>query len=472
MRKDFKEEISNIVNGDFAFWAYGGGLQEFEFNYEASFRKWKDWENAIMRKADKANLGRSSGSNFGKMGGGYSIGVDWLINNVGKSARARASKLSKVTKSSGMKLAQKFDKLAAKEKRSVNPNMSKSKYRFTNLLKKHNAEKSNVGRNSESGFGGMGIKGAGVSRFGSGMGLGTNRYKGDYDSDGDEENYSDDEDTGYLLLGNAEHVNKLNAEGGDQEEARSDDDGASGGEDVVENVVEGHEEQNLISSGDELDDEEDLEEENYETMEKLQMEGGSKNTKQMFEDDAAYYMDNDKEQEVDVGGESEEEEEEIDVASFLAETVKHNKELLADENLLQSGPKVVLESESRAKEKAAISVQATSTTRKRKIEDVGSNNNSTNASGGAPSRSSNPQARKRRKIPKLVLNADNLVGLLRENNGKMLAKVLLRRFENMKEQKALFKQLREQFCVVEKVEHTKPDGKKEIINYVALKKNN
>ena len=444
MRKDFKEEISNIVNGDFAFWAYGGGLQEFEFNYEEAFKKWRKWENEIMKKADKAK--------------GYSIGVDWLINNVGKSARARASKLSKVTKSSGMKLAQKFDKLAAKEKRSVNPNMSKSKYRFTNLLKKHNAEKSNAGRNSESGFGGMGIKGAGVSRFGSGMGLGTNRYKGDYDSDGDEENYSDDEDTGYLLLGNAEHVNKLNAEGGDQEEARSDDDGASGGEDVVENVVEGHEEQNLISSGDELDDEEDLEEENYETMEKLQMEGGSKNTKQMFEDDAAYYMDNDNEQEVELGGESEEEEEEIDVASFLAETVKHNKELLADENLLQSGPKVVLESESRAKEKAAISVQATSTTRKRKIEDVGSNNNSTNASGGAPSRSSNPQARKRRKIPKLVLNADNLVGLLRENNGKMLAK-------------ALFKQLREQFCVVEKVEHTKPDGKKEIINYVALKKN-
>merc|ERR1711871_315965 len=91
--------------------------------------------------------------------------------------------------------------------------MSKSKYRFTNLLKKHNAEKSNAGRSSESGFGGTGSKGAGVSRFGSGMGLGTYRYKGDYDSDGDGENYSDDEDTGYLLLGNAEHLNKLNAEG-------------------------------------------------------------------------------------------------------------------------------------------------------------------------------------------------------------------------------------------------------------------
>ena len=470
LRKDFKEEISNIVNGDFAFWAYGGGLQEFEFNYEASFRKWKDWENAIMKKADKANLGRSSGSNFGKMGGGYSIGVDWLINNVGKSARARASKLSKVTKSSGMKLAQKFDKLAAKEKRSVNPNMSKSKYRFTNLLKKHNAEKSNAGRNSESGFGGMGIKGAGVSRFGSGMGLGTNRYKGDYDSDGDEENYSDDEDTGYLLLGNAEHVNKLNAEGGDQEEARSDDDGASGGEDVVENVVEGHEEQNLISSGDEFNDDEDLEEENYETMEKLQMEGGSKNAKHMFEDDAAYYMDNDNEQEVEFGGESEEEEEEIDVASFLAETVKHNKGLLANENILQSGPNSKLESESEAKAKAAIGVQATSTTRKRKIEDVGSNNNSTNASGGAPSRSSNAQARKRRKIRKLVLNAENLVRLLSQNNGKMQVKVLLRQFENISKQKDLFKQLRDRYCEIEKVERTKPDGKKETINFFALKR--
>ena len=96
----------------------------------------------------------------------------------------------------------------------------------------------------------------------------------------------------------------------------------------------------------------------------------------------------------------------------------------------------------------------------------------TSTSGGAPSRSSNPQARKRRKIPKLVLNADNLVGLLRKNNGKMLAKVLLRRFENMKEQIDYLKELRDQFCVVEKVEHTKPDGKKEIINYVALKKNN
>ena len=81
-----------------------------------------------------------------------------------------------------------------------------------------------------------------------------------------------------------------------------------------------------------------------------------------------------------------------------------------------------------------------------------------------------PQARKRRKIPTST-SAANLVRLLSQNN-KMLAKVLLRRFENIREQKALFKQLREQFCVVEKVEHTKPDGKKEIINYVALKKNN
>ena len=203
------------------------------------------------------------------MGGGYSIGVDWLINNVGKSARARASKLSKVTKSSGMKLAQKFDKLAACGRGKA---LCKSEYVQVEIsLHKfvEEAQRRKIQRRSQLRvrLWWYGIKGAGVSRFGSGMGLGTNRYKGDYDSDGDEENYSDDEDTGYLLLGNAEHVNKLNAEGGDQEEARSDDDGASGGEDVVENVVEGHEEQNLISSGDEFNDDEDLEEENYETME-------------------------------------------------------------------------------------------------------------------------------------------------------------------------------------------------------------
>ena len=299
-------------------------------------------EKSYNGKVEKATLGRSSGSNFGTMGGEYSIGTDWLINNAGKNARGRSSKLSKVNNSSNMKLAQEFDKLAEKEKRSVNPNASKSKYRFTNLLKKHKAEKSNAGRSYEASFGGVGGTGGRVSRFGSGMGLGTYRYKGDYDSDGDEENYSDDEDTGYLLLGNAEHVNKLNAEGGDQEEARSDDDGASGGEDVVENVVEGHEEQNLISGGDELDNDEDLEEENYETMGKLLMEGGSKNTRHMFEDDAAYYMDNDEEQEVDLGGDNEEEEE-IDVASFLAETDKYNKTLMVEKELLPPAPKAVVE---------------------------------------------------------------------------------------------------------------------------------
>ena len=51
-------------------------------------------------------------------------------------------------------------------------------------------------------------------------------------------------------------------------------------------------------------------------------------------------------------------------------------------------------------------------------------------------------------------------------------KVLLRRFENIREQKTLFKQLREQFFVVEKVERTKPDGTKEIIRHFVLKKNN
>ena len=49
------------------------------------------------------------------------------------------------------------------------------------------------------------------------------------------------------------------------------------------------------------------------------------------------------------------------------------------------------------------------------------------------------------KIPKLVLNADNLVGLLRENNGKMLAKVLLRRFENIKRTENFIQTATQQF---------------------------
>ena len=134
---DYRKQISNIVNGDFAYWAPGSGLEEFEFNYEDAFQKWTEWKSPTMEwKVEKASLGRSSGSNFGTMGGEYSLGTDWLINNAGKNARGRSSKLSKVNNSSNMKLAQKFDKLAEKEKRSANPNASKSKYRFTNLLKK------------------------------------------------------------------------------------------------------------------------------------------------------------------------------------------------------------------------------------------------------------------------------------------------------------------------------------------------
>ena len=88
----------------------------------------------------------------------------------------------------------------------------------------------------------------------------------------------------------------------------------------------------------------------------------------------------------------------------------------------------------------------------------------------AGAESSNPQARKRRKIRKLVLNAENLVRLLSQNNGKMQAKVLLRQFKNITKQKDLFKQLRVRYCEIEKVERTKPDGKKETLNFFVLKK--
>ena len=40
----------------------------------------------------------------------------------------------------------------------------------------------------------------GSSRIGGFGSSGNNRYKGDFDSDGDDDNYSDDEDTGYMLL--------------------------------------------------------------------------------------------------------------------------------------------------------------------------------------------------------------------------------------------------------------------------------
>merc|ERR1712216_508226 len=109
-----------------------------------------------------------------------------------------------------------------------------------------NGGSANVGG---GGSGGSGFRG-GSSRIGGFGSSGNNRYKGDFDSDGDDDNYSDDEDTGYMLLGNAAQIDAINAEGGDQDEARSDNDGLSGGEDVIENEEENDEIENLLSDDD------------------------------------------------------------------------------------------------------------------------------------------------------------------------------------------------------------------------------
>ena len=53
LREDYRKQISNIVNGDFAYWAHGSGLHEFEFNYEDAFQNWTEWKNPTMEKLKK-----------------------------------------------------------------------------------------------------------------------------------------------------------------------------------------------------------------------------------------------------------------------------------------------------------------------------------------------------------------------------------------------------------------------------------
>ena len=78
-----------------------------------------------------------------------------------------------------------------------------------------------------------------------------------------------------MLLGKESQIATLNAEGGEQDEARSDNDGLSGGEDVVENsnlAIHGEE------SNDSLDDDEDgadeLDEINYQQQKEVELEEG------------------------------------------------------------------------------------------------------------------------------------------------------------------------------------------------------
>ena len=78
----------------------------------------------------------------------------------------------------------------------------------------HGGATDRIGGGGAGGIGG-GRRGYGGRGFGS---SGNNRYRGDFDSDGADENYSDDEDTGYMLLGNAEQIQALNAEGGEVDE--------------------------------------------------------------------------------------------------------------------------------------------------------------------------------------------------------------------------------------------------------------
>ena len=413
---------------------------------------------------------RKQGENFAK------IRKTQLVKDGKKIASTsnKPSKLGRITSLSrntsgngGNKFSSKFDKLAQQEKVSFNTAIhSKSKNRFTNLLKKRRADRAGNGRvggpgsfmnggSANVGGGGSGFRG-GSSRIGGFGSSGNNRYKGDFDSDGDDGNYSDDEDTGYMLLGNAAQIDAINAEGGDQDEARSDNDGLSGGEDVIENKEENDEIENLLSD-DDLDSDMDLDEDNYEQQTKLQMEGGIKNATDLFGIDGNDYNNENSDEDDDLFGDNEDDEdEEIDVESFLEETKKLEETLLATNAAPVVPPASTLNDASIAKTTAAAIVangngnnnnSINKKSQKRKLDDIESNDNNNNNNNN---NNDNNKPKKRRKITKKKLSKENMIRILKENGGKMIFTEFITCFINVKKKKALFKKLREEVADIEK----------------------